>query len=82
MCLPQTQASYQQQIDADNSEATATQARITTMQNNLTAQMTQADATIAALQSQVTYFTTLASPMSRMIRRTSVECHAAIGAGD
>jgi flagellar hook-associated protein 2 len=57
----QTAASYQQQINADNEEATATQARITTMQNNLTAQMTQADATIAALQSQVTYFTTLFS---------------------
>ncbi len=57
----ETQNSYQQQITADNTESTATQARITTMQNNLTAQMSQADATIASLQSQVTYFTTLFS---------------------
>ncbi len=52
------QLSTQQQISADNQEITQTQARITTMQNSLTAQMTQADTLIASLESQVTYFTT------------------------
>ena len=54
----QTQNSYQQQINSDNQEITDTQTRITAMQNNLTAQMAQADALIASLESQVTYFTT------------------------
>ncbi len=55
----QTQNSYQQQINSDNSQITDTQTRITTMQNNLTEQMAQADSTIASLESQVSYFTTL-----------------------
>jgi flagellar hook-associated protein 2 len=53
------QLSTQQQISSDNQEITQTQARITTMQNTLTAQMTQADTMIASLESQVSYFTTL-----------------------
>jgi flagellar hook-associated protein 2 len=57
----QTQNSYQSQVTSDNSEITDTEARITTMQNNMTAQMSQADSTIASLESQVTYFTTLFS---------------------
>lgn len=55
----QTQNSYTSQINQDNSEITDTRARIATMQNNLTAQMAQADSMIASLESQVTYYTTL-----------------------
>lgn len=55
----ETQNSYQQQITSDNQEITDTTNRIVTMQNNLTAQMSQADTMIASLESQVTYFTTL-----------------------
>jgi flagellar hook-associated protein 2 len=52
-------ASLQKQISADNDNITADQARITTMQNALTEQMAEADAAIASLESQVSYFTTL-----------------------
>lgn len=44
------------QITSDNQQITETQSRITTMQNNLTAQMTQADTLIASLESQDTYY--------------------------
>jgi flagellar hook-associated protein 2 len=54
-----TNNSFQSQITADNQEISDQEARITTLQNNLTAQMTQADALIASLQSQDTYLTTL-----------------------
>ncbi len=55
----QAQSSYRQQLLSDSSQITDTEARITTLQNNLTQQMTQADTLIASLESQVTYFTTL-----------------------
>jgi flagellar hook-associated protein 2 len=54
-----TNNSYQSQITSDNQEVTDQEARITTLQNNLTAQMTQADTLIASLESQDTYFTSL-----------------------
>lgn len=64
----QTQNSYQQQVNADNSEITDTQTRIANMQNSLTAQMTQADAMIASLESQQTYYTTLFSDTQNAIQ--------------
>jgi len=54
-----TNNSYQSQITSDNQEITDQEARITTLQNNLTAQMTQADTLIASLESQDTYVTSL-----------------------
>jgi len=51
----------QQQITSDNSQITADQNSITTMQNSLTEQMSLADASIATLESQVTYYSTLFS---------------------
>jgi flagellar hook-associated protein 2 len=48
-----------QQITTDNQKITEDQAGITTLQNNLVAQMSTADAAIATLESQVTYFTGL-----------------------
>ena len=49
----------QKQITSDNNTITDDQTRITNMQNQMTQQMAQADAAIASLESQVTYFTTL-----------------------
>jgi flagellar hook-associated protein 2 len=46
-----------QHITSDNQQITDKQAQIATMQNQLTAQMSAADALIASLQSQSTYFT-------------------------
>ena len=43
----------------DNNEITDTTNRIVTMQNDMVAQMSAADALIASLQNQVSYFTTL-----------------------
>jgi flagellar hook-associated protein 2 len=54
-----TNEGIQQQINSDDQQISDTQARITTMQNNLNAQMSAADSMIASLQSQVSYFTTL-----------------------
>ncbi len=51
----------QQQIQTDDNQITQDQASITTMQNQLTEQMAKADAAIATLESQVTFFTTLFS---------------------
>ncbi len=51
----------QQQIASDNALITADQNSITTMQNSLTEQMSLADASIATLESQVTYYSTLFS---------------------
>jgi len=53
------QATIQNRIAADNREISDTQARITTMQNQLTAQMSAADALLAKLQSQATFMTQL-----------------------
>lgn len=53
------QATIQNRITADNRQISDTQARITTMQNQLTAQMSAADALLFALQSQATFMTQL-----------------------
>jgi flagellar hook-associated protein 2 len=53
------QATIQNRITADNQEISDTQARITTMQNQLTAQMSAADALLSTLQSQATFMTQL-----------------------
>jgi len=53
------QATIQNRISADNREISDTQARITTMQNQLTAQMSAADALLSQLQSQATFMTQL-----------------------
>jgi flagellar hook-associated protein 2 len=53
------QATIQNRITADNQEISDTQARITTMQNQLTAQMSAADALLFSLQSQATFMTQL-----------------------
>ena len=66
----QTQSSYTKQITADNSEISDTQARITTMQNSLTQQMAQADAMIASLESQVTYYTNLFTDTQNALRNS------------
>jgi flagellar hook-associated protein 2 len=58
----------QQQIHTDNLEITATQSRVTALQNQLAAQMSAADALIASLQSQVTYFTTLFADTQNAIK--------------
>ncbi len=49
------QATIQNRILADNQKISDTQARITTMQNQLTAQMSAADALLSTLQSQNTF---------------------------
>jgi len=54
-----TNNSFQEQIASDNQEITEQQARITTLQNNMTAQMSTADTLIASLESQDTYMTSL-----------------------
>jgi flagellar hook-associated protein 2 len=48
-----------QQIDKDNSQITTLQDNLTRLNNNLVAQMSAADALLASLQSQVSYFTLL-----------------------
>jgi flagellar hook-associated protein 2 len=53
------QATIQNRINADNREISDTQDRITTMQNQLTAQMSAADALLSKLQSQVSFMTQL-----------------------
>jgi flagellar hook-associated protein 2 len=53
------QATISNRIAADNQEISDTQARITTMQNQLTAQMSAADALLSTLQSQSTFMTQL-----------------------
>jgi flagellar hook-associated protein 2 len=55
----ETNTSIQNQITSDNQESTDTENRITTMQNDLTAQMSQADTLIASLESQQNYYTDL-----------------------
>ena len=57
--FPAQQATIQNRITADNQEISDTQARITTMQNQLTAQMSAADALLSTLQSQSTFMTQL-----------------------
>ncbi len=52
-------ASLQTQINQDMSEITDTTNRINNMQSTLISQMSAADAAIATLESQVTYYTTL-----------------------
>ena len=47
------------QINTDNTQIAATQTSITNLQNQMVSQMAAADALIASLQSQVSYFTTL-----------------------
>ena len=49
------QGNIQNRILADNQEISDTQARITTMQNQLTAQMSAADALLSTLESQNTF---------------------------
>ncbi len=53
------QANIQNRILADNQQISDTQARITTMQNQLTAQMSAADALLSTLKSQSTFMTQL-----------------------
>ena len=53
------QATIQNRITADNREISDTQDRITTMQNQLTAQMSAADALLSTLESQSTFMTQL-----------------------
>jgi flagellar hook-associated protein 2 len=53
------QGTIQNRILADNQQISDTQARITTMQNQLTAQMSAADAMLSTLQSQATFMTQL-----------------------
>jgi flagellar capping protein FliD len=53
------QQTIQGQIAADNQEISTTQDRITTMQTQLTARMSAADALLSTLQSQSTFMTQL-----------------------
>jgi flagellar hook-associated protein 2 len=48
-----------QQMTFENQQITDTQNKVTDMQNQMVAQMSSADALIASLQSQATYFTNL-----------------------
>jgi flagellar hook-associated protein 2 len=57
--LESQQATIQNRIAADNREISDTQERIATMQSQLTAQMSAADALLSKLQSQVTFMTQL-----------------------
>lgn len=52
-------AALQTQINQENQEISADQTRIADMENNLESQLSQADAAIATLQSQKTYYTDL-----------------------
>src|SRR4029077_13214363 len=47
--------SLQSQVDSDNTEISADQDRITQLQGTLTAQLSEADAAISALESQKNY---------------------------
>jgi len=58
----------QSQIDKDNSQITDDTARISNMQTTLIAQMSAADAAIAKLQSEVTYFTNLFADTQNAVR--------------
>jgi flagellar hook-associated protein 2 len=49
-------SSIQSQITTDNAQIANDQARVTALQNNLEAQLSQADAAIATLQAQDTYY--------------------------
>jgi flagellar hook-associated protein 2 len=49
-------SSIQSQIASDNTEIASDQARVSTLQTNLQAQLSQADAAIATLQEQDTYY--------------------------
>ncbi len=53
------QSTISNRIGADNQEISDTQDRITTMQNQLTAQMSAADALLSTLESQATFMTQL-----------------------
>jgi flagellar hook-associated protein 2 len=53
------QSTISNRIGADNQEISDTQARITTMQNQLTARMSAADALLSTLESQSTFMTQL-----------------------
>jgi flagellar hook-associated protein 2 len=57
--FPAQQGTIENRILADNQEISDTQARITTMQNQLTARMSAADALLSKLQSQATFMTQL-----------------------
>jgi flagellar hook-associated protein 2 len=57
--FPAQQGTIENRILADNQEISDTQARITTMQNQLTARMSAADALLSTLQSQATFMTQL-----------------------
>ena len=52
-----SESAVQQQTTYDNQQIAATQTQVTQVQNQMTAQMSAADALIASLQSQATYFT-------------------------
>jgi flagellar hook-associated protein 2 len=52
-----SESSVQQEMTYDNAQIATTQAQVTQVQNQMTAQMSAADALIASLQSQTTYFT-------------------------
>ncbi len=54
-----TNNSFEQQVTSDNQQINDEETRITTMQNDLTAQMSQADTLIASLESQVSYYNEL-----------------------
>jgi len=57
--LQSTITANQNLITQDNQKIADDQANVITMQNNLVAQLTQADTAIASLESQVTYFNNL-----------------------
>ena len=59
-----TAASAHTAIDKQNQKITDEQARIDTITTNLTAQISAADALIASLEQQATYFTTLFADMN------------------
>jgi len=66
------QVALQQNIDTDNQEIATQQARINTLQANVTAQMAAADSAIAALEQQVTYFTSLFTATQDAIQAQSL----------
>jgi flagellar hook-associated protein 2 len=58
-CLETSVNSIQSEITSEQSQLTNDTAQVTTLQNNLMTQLSAADAAIATLQSQTTYFTDL-----------------------
>ena len=66
------QLTLQQSIDSDNQQITEQQARISTLQANVTAQMAAADSAISALEQQVTYFTSLFTATQDAIQAQSL----------